>query len=705
MIGAALGDAGGNRAHAHFRHQLDRDAGLLVHALEVSDQLRQVFDGIDVVMRRRRDQADAGRGMTHLGDVGIHLVAGQLAAFAGLGALGHLDLDVVGIDQIFGGDAKAARRHLLDGAAHGVAIGHRLEAVGFLAALAGVGTPADAVHGDGQRGVGLTADGAEAHGAGGEALDDVAGGFHLVQRDRRAGLELHQPAQGEQALILVVDLLGEQVVLGRIVAAHRMLQAGHRVRRPGMVFAAQAEGIVAAHIQHVAIDGIVAIGVAVAAHAFLGNLLEADAFHRGGGAGEELLDELAGQAHGVENLRAAIGLVGGDAHLGHHFQDALADGLDVVLLHLIGLEREPRAHADLLQRLKGEIGIDGFGAIARQDAEVMHFARFAGFHHQPGLHAQALADQVVMNGCGGQRRGNRDAVRRGGAVRQNENVVVGQHGIGGVVADAQDGIGQAVSAFGGRPGAVNGGGAEGAVHQLADGADLLHIGIGQHRLRNFQPLVRTGIAAQEVGARPDHRDQAHHQLFADRIDRRIGDLGEVLLEVVVEQLGLLRQHRDRRVGAHGAQRVIAHRRHRLQEELQVFLGVAKGLLLVEQQRGIIRLGAMILGQVGQLFQLVLGALQPLFIGLGVGELLLDLLVFDDAAFLEINQQHLAGLQAPLALDLLLRHRDHARFRSQDDEVIFGHDVARGAQAVAVQRGADLAAVGEGDGRGTVPRLH
>ena len=43
--------------------------------------------GIDVVMRRRRDEADARRRMAHLGDDGIDLVAGKLAAFAGLGAL------------------------------------------------------------------------------------------------------------------------------------------------------------------------------------------------------------------------------------------------------------------------------------------------------------------------------------------------------------------------------------------------------------------------------------------------------------------------------------------------------------------------------------------------------------------------------------------------------------------------------------------
>ena len=380
VIGAALGDAGGNRADAHFRHQLDRDARLLIHALEVADQLRQVFDRIDVMVRRRRNQAHARRGVTHLGDVGIDLVAGKLAAFAGLGALGHLDLDVVGIDQIFGGDAETARGHLLDGGPHRVAIFQRLEAVGFFAAFAGIGTPADAVHRNGQRGMRLSADRAKAHRAGRETLDDLARSFDFVQRHARTvGLEVHQAAQGEQALILVVDLLGEQFVLVRVLATHRMLQARHAFGRPGMVFATQAEGIVAAHIQHVAIDRIVAERVAVTAHAFLGHFLDADAFHGGGGAGEILFDELARQAHRVENLRAAIGLVGGDAHLGHHLQDALADGLDVVLLDFIGLERQALLHADLFQRLEGQVRIDRFGAVTGQHAEVMHFARFARF--------------------------------------------------------------------------------------------------------------------------------------------------------------------------------------------------------------------------------------------------------------------------------------------------------------------------------------
>ena len=124
----------------------------------------------------------------------------------------------------------------------------------------------------------------------------------------------------------------------------------------------------------------------MAAHALFGNLTQGRAFDRRCGAREIFLNELRRKAHRIENLGAAIGLIGGDAHLGHHLQNAFADGLDVILLHLIGTQRQEVIRPNLLQRFEGEIGIDAFRAVPCQRAEVMHFARFACFHDEPGLH-------------------------------------------------------------------------------------------------------------------------------------------------------------------------------------------------------------------------------------------------------------------------------------------------------------------------------
>src|SRR3546814_7527566 len=122
--------------------------------------------------------------MAHRADPLVNLVAGQLPAFAGLGTLRHLDLDIVRIDEVFGGYAETARCHLLDPAAHRIAIGQRNEPFGLLAAFARIRAPADAVHGDGQRGMRFVADRAEAHRPGAEALDDFARRFNLIEGNR-----------------------------------------------------------------------------------------------------------------------------------------------------------------------------------------------------------------------------------------------------------------------------------------------------------------------------------------------------------------------------------------------------------------------------------------------------------------------------------------------------------------------------------------
>ena len=103
-------------------------------------------------------------------------MAGQLPAFAGLGTLGHLDLDLVGVGQVFGGDPEAAGGHLLDGGAQAVACLERdiardaapaddisqgciglqgRESLAILATFARIRLAADAVHGHGKRAVRL----------------------------------------------------------------------------------------------------------------------------------------------------------------------------------------------------------------------------------------------------------------------------------------------------------------------------------------------------------------------------------------------------------------------------------------------------------------------------------------------------------------------------------------------------------------------
>ena len=76
-----------------------------------------------------------------------------------------------------------------------------------------------------------------------------------------------------------------------------------------------------------------------------------------------------------------------------------------------------------------------------------------------------------------------------------------------------------------------------------------------------------------------------------------------------------------------------------------------------------------------------------------------------AALLQIDQQHPARLEPPFADDVLFRHRQHTAFRSQAHDIVLGDAETRGPQAIAVQRRTNLAAIGEGYRRRSVPWFH
>src|SRR5439155_16609807 len=167
-------------------------------------------------------------------------------------------------------------------------------------------------------GVRLAADRAEAHRASRETLDDLGCRLDLVDRDRPLGpAELHQAADRQQPPVLLVDALREFGIAFGNIAAHRMLQARHRFRRPGMFLAADAIGVMTADFERVrTFERMRQEGAGMALRRFLSDLDYADALDRRSGAREILFDERRRQPDSIKNLRAAIALIGGDAHLG-----------------------------------------------------------------------------------------------------------------------------------------------------------------------------------------------------------------------------------------------------------------------------------------------------------------------------------------------------------------------------------------------------
>ena len=84
------------------------DPGRRVRVLQVVDQLFQILDGVDVMVRRRANESDPRSRVPSARDPRVHLVSGQLTALSGLGTLRHLDLDVVGVGEVLRGYPKPA---------------------------------------------------------------------------------------------------------------------------------------------------------------------------------------------------------------------------------------------------------------------------------------------------------------------------------------------------------------------------------------------------------------------------------------------------------------------------------------------------------------------------------------------------------------------------------------------------------------------
>ncbi len=228
----------------------------------------------------------------------------------------------------------------------------------------------------------------------------------------------------------------------------------------------------------------------MATYGFFRDFIETNAFNTRCRAEEELVDKARLQTDGIENLRAAIGLIGRDAHLGHDLEHALADGLDVALDHfiLVHFRRELATAMHVEQRVEGEIRINRLGTVASEAAEMMYFARLARFHHQTYRSAQALADQVMVHGCRRQKSRDRNTIRTNLTIRQDDDVVATVNSRFGTVTKAFDGAVHTGCPFTRIVGDVERLGVE-AVFRVADGTNLFQIAIGQDRLAHFQTLA------------------------------------------------------------------------------------------------------------------------------------------------------------------------------------------------------------------------
>ena len=395
-VGVGLGDPRGDRPDPGLADELDGDPRPGVPLLEIVDQLGQVLDAVDVVVGRRGDERDPGLGAADARDLLRHLRPGDLAPLAGLAALRHLDLELLRRREILGRHPEASGRHLLDRAVRPVPVGAWFVSGRVLAALAAAAPRAEPVHRDRQGLVRLLAEGAVRHRRDDEPPDDRLRRLDPLHRERGRRSELQEVPQRRRRPVHHLPRVGEVVLVA--AAEGQPVQGPDDAGVEGVVLSvlakpeqpriAEREGRRIAERPPVALQHV------------LRDLPEPDPAQARGRAGEGELDKGVVQPDGLEDLGAVVAADRGDAHLGHHLEEASLDHAAVPREGVRRLAPGPRRLRR--DRLVHEVRIDGAGSVADQRRDLVDVPRFSGLRHQAHPHPQAPADEFLVHRPHGQ---------------------------------------------------------------------------------------------------------------------------------------------------------------------------------------------------------------------------------------------------------------------------------------------------------------
>ena len=353
-------------------------------------------------------------------------------------------------------------------------------------------------------------------------------------------------------------------------------------------------------------------------------------------------------------MRAAIAVDDGDAHLGHDLGEAEIEGVQEIGFSLLrvdaagGFEREP--------------GTDGSRTHAEQNGGVVKVAAVTGLDGESDEGANAGANEGVMDGSQGEGHGDGNVLVciRGNAVSEQQN--------GGSSADEVDGLGAEIIESRGQiagrvEDAFEHGKRQVAGKAVPAGVEILHLGEREKRRRQREAGERRALVEQ-MGPRAEASVQLYDAGFANGVRGRIGDLRESLPEEGVDGPGRTGERGKRRVVAHRPHGVFAFRGHGLEDHVHVFAGVSEGELQTLELGGFEQRPGDVIDERAFFEKLFV-------IGRGGVEDGLDFFVFEEYVVVKVGDDHLSRTEAAAVDDRFRIEVDEARFRPENDKLVFG----------------------------------
>ena len=156
------------------------------------------------MVRRWRNQRNAGDRVAGFGDHLVYLKSGQLTTLAGFCTLSHFNLNFRGVYKIFSRYAKTSACHLFNGTTERNAVFVGVETGIVFAAFTGIATAVQFVECKSNSLVSLFADCTKRHSRANKTLNNVVDRLNLVDRNGIA-LKLEIIAQEKRLGLIIND--------------------------------------------------------------------------------------------------------------------------------------------------------------------------------------------------------------------------------------------------------------------------------------------------------------------------------------------------------------------------------------------------------------------------------------------------------------------------------------------------------------------
>ncbi len=546
--------------------------------------------------------------------------------------------------------------------------------------------------------MGLRGDRSVAHRTGREPGDDRLDGFDVDDVDRVGGtVEPQQSPQGAAVRRAAVDLGAVPRVHLGAAGACRVLQQEHRLRGEQMRFAVppvpvdstarRCRGVGARRVRH-----------PVPLARLLGDVGD------GGAADRRVHTQHVGvESDHVEGARPDVRRDRGDTALGHHLDHTVDQRGPVVADRGGGGDvSEPSVVRERRDDAVRHRRAHRVGPEPEERRDVVDLPRITAVDDQRHAGAPAGRGEMPVHRRQRQQRRYRHRGTVARLVGDDQDSVAGVHGPLGLVAQPGERPGE-----GSRGGAVRRerrrhlGRAQRRV-ACAEVAERLEVGGGRYRRVEGQSACRSWCRGEEVSLGAGEMALRRDDPFADRIERRIGDLGEHGGHVVEQESRSRGRHGGWDVGAHRPHRFPAGGRHGRQGLVEVLGGVSvqppgPGIGALTAGFGVRSPG----------HERDPAAVEPAPVGVFGGERVEQFVRGNDAprgAGSGFDDERSPGFE-PALRDHIGRFRgEHPGFTGEDHGVVAGVPPPAGAQAVPVADGAEHRAVGEGQAGGTVPGL-